>query len=101
MMDLLYGIAHLGGDTLFVLLLAAALAGVLAGVVPAWRRVWSARDLPVRSFACRRGVALERVERLGAELHCGMCQSKGLCGRLLATGAKSPPAGCPNARLLG
>jgi hypothetical protein len=101
MMDLLHGVAHLDGNALFVLLLAAALAGVLGGVVPAWRRVWSDRDLPVRSFARRRGVALERTDRLGAELRCGMCQSKALCGRLLAMGAKSPPAGCPNARLFG
>jgi len=101
MMDFLYGIAHLDGATLAVLLLAVALAAAMLGILPAWRRVWSENArLPVRRFLHRRGTQLVRREALEAELRCGLCASKATCNRLLAAGAKAPLAGCPNARLL-
>ena len=100
-MDFLYGIAHLDGATLAVLLLAVALAAAMLGILPAWRRVWSENArLPVRRFLRMRDTQLVRREALEAELRCGLCASKAACNRLLAAGAKAPLAGCPNARLL-
>ena len=81
------------------LLLAAALGGVLIGILPAWRRLMGGGpDLPVWGFLRRRGIGLETVPTLQAELRCEVCDSKAQCKRLLAEGG-DVPAHCPNAEL--
>ena len=87
-------------SALIALLLAAALGGVLIGILPAWRRLMEGGpDLPLWGFLRRRGIALETFPVLQAELRCELCGSKPQCKRLLAEGGDAPPAHCPNAEL--
>lgn len=85
-------------ETLILLLLAAALAGALIAVLPAWRRL-AGQGLPVRSFFARRGVGVEGAAELQAEIRCALCETQARCRHLLAAGAETPPEGCPNAAL--
>ena len=88
-------------STFIVLLLAAALAGVVLAVLPAWRaRRESARTLPVRALLQRRGIAPSRRAALQAELRCELCDAQAECRQLLAEGVDLPAAGCPNGALL-
>ena len=88
-------------STFIALLLAAALAGALLSVLPAWlRRTAGAQALPVRALLHRRGIALSRRAALHAELRCELCDAQPECRRLLAEGVDLPAAGCPNGGLL-
>ena len=87
-------------STFIALLLAAAIAGALLGILPAWRRLMTGgRDLPVWGFLRRRGAGVEGRAALQAEMRCEMCDSKAQCRLLLANGADAPVTGCPNAKL--
>ena len=76
----------LDAATVFVLLLAAALAGALVGVLPEWRRLMSG-DLPIR-----RHLAAEAS--FDARLRCALCAGRAACARRAA-----PLPECPNAAL--
>ena len=85
----------------FVLvILAAALVGALASVMPTWQRLRGGHDLPVWTFLRRRESSVGRVAALQAELRCETCNAKLRCKQALADGADAPPAECPNGALL-
>ncbi len=91
-------------DEALVLLLAAGVAGALLAILPEWRRLWrDAAGLPVNRFLSRRALQTEMrsdaPDEHDAEIRCALCGSRALCRSLLARGATSPAAGCPNARL--
>ena len=85
--------------TFVVLVLAAALAGLLIGILPDWRRMIG-RRLPVHAFLRRQGEPLDGRAAQQAELRCAMCGAKAQCEQRLAAGERSPIAGCPNPELL-
>ena len=76
-------------SAVIVLMLAAALAGVLLGVLPEWRRLMSGA-LPIRRF-WRKGAEAPPFE---AELRCALCAGREKC----ATRA-TPLPDCPNTAL--
>lgn len=81
--------------TVFVLLLASALAGALLGVAPAWRRLMGGdATLPVRRLLLRRGES----PTLGQEMRCALCPVRRECARRVAAGG-APLENCPNAAL--
>jgi hypothetical protein len=82
-----------------VLVLAAALAGLLIGVLPDWRRMVGHR-LPIDAFLRRQGARVDGRAALHAEIRCAMCGAKAQCEQRLGAGARSPIAGCPNSELL-
>ena len=88
--------------TVTVLMLASALAGLLVGILPAWRRLMSdGQRLPVWAFLRRRGSAgVEARAVAQAEVRCTLCGAKAQCEQLLAAGADSPVPECPNLELL-
>jgi hypothetical protein len=86
-------------SSLILMILAAALAGALASVMPAWQGMRSRAGLPVWTFLRRRGSTLERAAALQAELRCETCSAKRRCRQLVSEGADTPDAGCPNAAL--
>ena len=83
-----------------VLVFAAALAGLLIGILPDWRRMIGHR-LPIQGFLRRQGARLDGRAVVHAEMGCAMCDAKAQCEQRLAAGADSPVAGCPNSELLG
>lgn len=86
----------LDSGTFILVILAAALAGALASVLPAWR---GTRKVPVWGFLQRRSATLDPVAALQAELRCETCSAKLRCQKLLADGADTPASGCPNAEV--
>ena len=87
-------------STVAVLLLACALAGLLIGILPVWRRAMSgAQRLPVWAFLRRRGAGVEGRAAVQAQMRCALCGTKAQCERQLAAGANSPVPGCPNLEL--
>jgi hypothetical protein len=74
-------------STVIVLMLAAALAGALLGVLPEWRRLMGG-GLPIH-----RHLGVERLP-FEAELRCALCSGRERCARRAA-----PLADCPNAAL--
>ena len=87
--------------TIAVLVVAAALAGVLVGILPAWRRVMGGghRRLPVWLFRHGTCAPLEyRAARLAA-IRCELCGERDACMERLKAWAAQPPAHCPNAAL--
>jgi hypothetical protein len=71
-----------------VLMLAAALAGALLGVLPEWRRMMNG-GLPIHKHL-RRAASVP----LEAELRCALCAGRQECARRAA-----PLPDCPNAAL--
>jgi len=87
--------------TVVILVLGAALAGLLVGVLPFWRRIIGGGHLlPVRQFLRRADVSLEGRTALLAELRCELCDERAACMERLKTGAVLAPEHCPNAALL-
>ena len=87
--------------TVAILMLGAALAGLLVGVLPFWRRIMSGgHRLPVWQFLRRGDVSLEGRTALLAELRCELCDERAACLERLKTGAVLAPEHCPNAALL-
>jgi len=87
--------------TVVVLMVAAALAGLLVGVLPVWRRLMSGdHRLPVWQFLRRGDVSPEGRTALLAELRCELCDERAACLERLKTGAVLAPENCPNAALL-
>lgn len=82
-------------STVMVLLLAASLAGAIAGVLPAWRRIMGG-DLPVRKLRLRHGQGSTRAE----EMRCALCPVLAQCTRRLASGETEPMDNCPNRAFL-
>lgn len=82
-----------------LIILAAALVGALATVMPTWRGLRGRPDLPVWGFLRRRDMSIARVSALQAELRCETCNAKLRCKQALADGADTPPAECPNGAL--
>jgi len=82
-----------------LIILAAALAGALASVMPAWQGMRGGRGLPVWTFLRQRGSSIGHVAALQAELRCETCNAKLRCKQALADGADAPPAECPNGAL--
>jgi Family of unknown function (DUF6455) len=93
--------------TVVALLIAAALAGALAAVLPSWRRLMTrGADLPFWKFTRRSGVGREALENdLGAkavreaELRCSVCAAQEECEHRLAGKDAAPVSYCPNAAL--
>jgi len=85
--------------SLILIILAAALAGALASVMPAWEGMRARRSLPVWAFLRRRGSTPERAAALQAELRCEICSAKRRCRQLVSEGAIGPGSNCPNAEL--
>ena len=86
--------------TVVILALAAALAGLLLGLLPGWRRVVGAgHQLPVWSFLRRQAASLGSRAALQAELRCALCGEQAECAKQLKAGAMQPPENCPNAAL--
>ena len=75
-------------STVVVLMVAAALAGALLGVLPEWRRMMNG-GLPIHKHL-RRGASVP----LEAELRCALCAGRQECARRAA-----PLPDCPNAAL--
>jgi hypothetical protein len=75
-------------STVIVLMLAAALAGALLGVLPEWRRLMNG-GLPIHKHL-RRGASAP----FEAELRCALCAGRQECAQQAA-----PLADCPNAAL--
>jgi hypothetical protein len=91
----------LDAGTVTVLMLASALAGLLVGILPAWRRLMSGgQRLPVWAFLRRRGFGVDGRAAVRAETRCALCGAKAQCEQLLAAGADSPVPECPNLKLL-
>src|SRR6185295_5735410 len=87
--------------TVAILVLGAALAGLLAGVLPFWRRIMGGdHRLPVWQFLRLRHDSLEGRTALLAELRCGLCDERAACLERLKSGAVLAPEHCPNAALL-
>lgn len=87
--------------TVAVLILAAALAGLLLGLLPSWRRMMNGdHTLPMWVFLRRRHAGVDGRAALQAEMRCALCGQKAECERQLATGADSPIPGCLNSKLL-
>lgn len=90
-----------------VLLLAAALAGLLVALLPAWRRIMAhGRELPLWKFTRSMGATRDALaRRIGeravseAEMRCGACAADEECAQRLMKPAATPPAHCPNAAL--
>jgi hypothetical protein len=92
-----------------LLVLAVVVLGTLItlfGVVGDSRRLATARADLLWAFLRRRGTRREAlVARNGeravriAEMRCAACSSRGECLALLAEGAATPAADCPNAAL--
>jgi hypothetical protein len=83
-----------------VLMLAAALTGLLFGVGTAWRGVQrEMREAPVQA-ALRRlgGGTLTAREVRNAEVRCALCPARGSCAGRLRRGEPLPPE-CPNRAL--
>lgn len=74
-------------STVIVLMLAAALAGALLGVLPEWRRL-TGGGLPIHRHLGTDDLPLE------AELRCALCSGRERCARRAA-----PLEDCPNAAL--
>lgn len=91
--------SSLSPGALMVLVSAAAIAGLLIGILPDWRRMIGHR-LPVQGFLRRQGARVDGRAVLHAEMGCAMCDAQSKCERRLAAGADSPVAGCPNSALL-
>ncbi len=86
--------------TLMALLAAAAIAGLLVGILPDWRKLVGHR-LPIHAFLRRQGAQVDDRDALvRAEMRCAVCEASAQCERRLAAGADSPLAGCPNSELL-
>jgi len=86
-------------SSFILVILAAALVGALASVMPAWPMMRGGHRLPVWAFLRRRGATLERMAALQAELRCESCNLKLRCKQALADGADTPAAECPNGAL--
>jgi hypothetical protein len=86
-------------STFVLAILAAALVGALAAVMPAWRGMRGRSELPMWAFLRRRDVSIARVSALQAELRCETCNTKLRCKQALADGAETPPGECPNGAL--
>ena len=86
-------------SSFILVILAAALVGALASVMPVWSAMRGGHALPVWGFLRRRGSSLGRVAALQAELRCETCQAKLRCKQLVADGATQPAAQCPNGAL--
>lgn len=87
--------------TFMVLMLAAALAALLIGILPTWRRMMSGgHRLPVQAFLRRQGARVDGRAALHAEMRCALCGARAECKRRLAAGANAPIAGCPNSELI-
>jgi hypothetical protein len=76
-------------STVIVLMLAAALAGALLGVLPEWRRLMSGA-LPIHKHLRRTGASAP----FEAELRCALCAGRQECAQ-----RATPLADCPNAAL--
>ena len=76
-------------STVIVLILAAALAGALVGVLPEWRRLMSG-DLPIRKHL-HPGHESPAFE---ATLRCALCAGRQACAKRSA-----PLPDCPNGAL--
>ena len=86
--------------TVAVLVVAAALAGVLVGILPVWRRsIGGGHRLPVWLFRRGTDTPLEPRAALLAEMRCDLCGEQDACLERLKAGAAQPPAHCPNAAL--
>jgi hypothetical protein len=90
---------------LFAVVVAAALVALFS-IAADSRRLARARADLLWAFQRRRGTRREAlVARIGeravrlAEMRCTSCSSRGECLALLAEGAASPVADCPNAAL--
>jgi len=87
--------------TVAVLMLASVLAGLLIGILPAWRGMKSGgQRLPVWAFLRHKGAVVEGRAAVLAEMRCVLCGTKVQCQRLLAAGADSPVPECPNLEML-
>jgi hypothetical protein len=94
-------------STLFVLIIACVLSGLMLGLLPTWRRMMTeGGELPIWHFLPRNGIRRAEAEkRLGprgilhAELRCTLCGVKSQCLQRLAEGEDTPVAQCPNAEL--
>ncbi|HEX6318988.1 MAG TPA: hypothetical protein VFZ84_08930 [Burkholderiales bacterium] len=75
-------------STVIVLMLAAALAGALLGVLPEWRGLSGA--LPIHRYLRRTGASAP----FEAELRCALCAGRQECAQ-----RATPLADCPNAAL--
>jgi hypothetical protein len=86
--------------TVVVLMLAAALAGLLIGVLPVWRRMMSGGQRPpLWLFPRGRHDSLEGRAALLARMRCEVCGERAACLERLKAGIAQPPANCPNAAL--
>ncbi len=91
---------NLDFGTVAVLVLAAALAGLLVGILPAWRGiVGSGYRLPIRLFLRGKGESLVGQSALLAEMRCQVCGERAACLERLKAGIAQPPGNCPNAAL--
>lgn len=90
-----------------VLLLAAALMGLLIALLPAWRRIMAhGNELPVWKFSGSMGATRDAATRcighravLEAEMRCGACAAQKQCEQRLTRPGATPVAYCPNAEL--
>lgn len=86
--------------TVAFLMLAAVLAGLLIGVLPAWRQMMGGgRRLPVWLFLRRQDASLDGRAALDAEIRCAVCGERAGCLERLKAGSAQPPENCPNAAL--
>ncbi len=85
--------------TFAVLMIAAALAGLLIGILPTWRQMGSGHRLPVWGFLTRQSAPLDGRTALQAEMLCSLCGAKTECVERLKAGAVQPAENCPNAAL--
>jgi hypothetical protein len=92
---------NLDSATIAVLLAAVALAGVLIGILPVWRRVMGeGRRLPFWRFRRGTEAPIQGGAALLAEIRCGLCGEQDACMARLKAGVSQAPADCPNATLV-
>ena len=76
--------------TVAVLVVVSALAGLLIGILPAWRRIASSgHRLPIRLFLRGKGESLVGPSALLAEIRCEVCGERAACLERLKAGIAS------------
>lgn len=98
-MEFVNALGTLDAAGIVVLLLAAALLGLLIGAGSGWRQLQRGmRDAPVQLAIRASGGVLSARTARDAEVRCTLCPMKAACRAILESG-QPLPADCPNATL--
>lgn len=95
-MEFINTLGTLDAAGIVVLLLGAALLGLLIGVGSGWRELQRGmRNAPVQYLAGGAGRTLSGRQLRDAEVRCALCPVKAACRAVLERGGELPPE-CPN-----